>query len=116
MEAIDVNGDGLTDWVRHLYADGQSHKNAWLNKGDGTWQEALEYAPPYPIYSRGFDDEGMQAMDVNGDGLTDWIRHLFENGQSHKNAWLSDSEAPDILVSVTDSQGLVTIIQNKAIT
>jgi len=85
---VDVNGDGLVDVVRHLFAYGTSYKNAWLNTGSG-WQEAPQYAPPSPIYSRNLDNEGMQFVDVNGDGLVDIVRHLFAYGTSYKSAWLN---------------------------
>jgi hypothetical protein len=88
IQFVDVNGDGLVDMVRHLFANGVSYKTAWLNTGSG-WLEAPQFAPPYPIYSRGLDNEGMQFVDVNGDGLVDMVRNLWVDGTIYKTAWLN---------------------------
>src|SRR5678815_3496420 len=78
---VDLNGDGLPDLVYNLWiGDGVLRRNAWLNTGTG-WVEAPAYAPPYYLWSRGYDDEGMKFVDLNGDGLPDLVRGLWANGQ-----------------------------------
>ncbi|CAN7239120.1 FG-GAP-like repeat-containing protein [Polaromonas sp. LjRoot131] len=88
IQFVDVNGDGLVDIVRHIFAYGNSYTGAWLNTGNG-WQSAPQYVPPYPIYSRGLDNEGMQFVDVNGDGLVDIVRYLQVGGDIYRTAWLN---------------------------
>jgi len=95
---VDLNGDGLPDLVYNLWiGDGVLRRNAWLNTGTG-WVEAPAYAPPYYLWSRGYDDEGMKFVDVNGDGLPDLVRGLWANGQ-YMSAWLNTGsgwvEAPE---------------------
>jgi hypothetical protein len=95
---VDLNGDGLPDLVYNLWiGDGVLRRNAWLNTGTG-WVEAPAYAPPYYLWSRGYDDEGMKFVDLNGDGLPDLVRGLWANGQ-YMSAWLNTGsgwvEAPE---------------------
>ncbi len=90
IAVVDINGDGLPDIVRNLYVNGTIYKTAWLNTGSG-WQEAPEWAPPYPLFNRGLDEEGVELVDVNGDGLVDVVRHLSVNGTSYKTAWIRPS-------------------------
>jgi hypothetical protein len=95
---VDLNGDGLPDLVYNLWiGDGVLRRNAWLNTGTG-WVEAPSYAPPYYLWSRGYDDEGMKFVDINGDGLPDLVRGLWANGQ-YMSAWLNTGsgwlEAPE---------------------
>jgi hypothetical protein len=107
---VDVNGDGLPDIVRYLWSEGVHYKTAWLNTGSG-WVEATQYAPPYPIWSRGLDNEGIEFADINGDGQVDIVRHLSAGGYSYKQAWIKQ-QFPFLLGTI--SNGLVvTTIQYK---
>ncbi|MBX3724133.1 MAG: VCBS repeat-containing protein [Turneriella sp.] len=98
---IDVNGDGLPDLLRGLHSNGSSYFAAWLNTGNG-WISAPQWNPPTSLrfngtYMRpGFppiavpikDDEGVEFVDVNKDGLIDIIKGLH-NGSSYFGAWLN---------------------------
>ncbi|HYE86060.1 MAG TPA: FG-GAP-like repeat-containing protein, partial [Vicinamibacterales bacterium] len=90
---IDVNGDGLPDLVRNLWTSGASYKNVWFNNGTswtaGTQAQANIYAPPYYLYSRGYDNEGTALVDVNGDGLPDLLRSIWVDGVIYDDAWLN---------------------------
>jgi Salmonella virulence plasmid 65kDa B protein len=85
---VDLNGDGLQDFVRSLWINGVIYKNAWLNTGNG-WVEATQYSPPNPLWSRDYDNEGTAFIDVNGDGLVDLVRNLYVSGTIYKSAWLN---------------------------
>ncbi|SFU27618.1 virulence plasmid B protein, partial [Polaromonas sp. YR568] len=52
-----------------------------------TWDEPPALNLPYPVWSRGGDGEGMQFVDVNGDGLVDIVRYLIADGVTYKTAW-----------------------------
>jgi hypothetical protein len=75
--AADLNADGLTD----LYVANDMNPNfLFLNKGDGTFEDATETS------GAAFDEKGqaqsgmgVDAEDVNGDGLPDVIVTNFAN-------------------------------------
>ena len=86
---VDINGDGLPDQLMHVYSGGASHAKAWLNTGAG-WVSAPRFAPPVRLWTRADkDNEGVQFVDVNGDGLPDMVQHLNSSGQTHTGAWLN---------------------------
>ncbi|MAG29655.1 MAG: hypothetical protein CL908_02030 [Deltaproteobacteria bacterium] len=75
-DLIDMNGDGLVDLVRADASTGDWE--VYLNTGAGFEPEALVYADVNPLiaYSSFPDhnaDEERQLLDVNGDGLVDWV-------------------------------------------
>jgi len=77
-ELVDVNGDGLLDWVEAYKSsfDGTKY-NTWLNTGSG-WRSDNSYNLPEPIFehqsSLGFAVRRGSFIDLNGDGLRDWVR------------------------------------------
>lgn len=66
-ELVDLNGDGLPDWVQ-AYENGE--RKTWINKRDH-WELDSDYALPTPIY-HGTERYG-QFVDINADGLPDWV-------------------------------------------
>ncbi|MBA5248933.1 MAG: hypothetical protein FE834_05290, partial [Gammaproteobacteria bacterium] len=64
----DINGDGLVDFI---YSKGSDRKT-YLNTGNG-WSENSNYQLSEPIID---DDKdlGVRFLDVNGDGLLDYVR------------------------------------------
>ena len=114
-EFVDVNGDGLPDWVRaYTKQNGTEYKRTWLNTGSG-WQSNDDYILPtvimnYKNYKNDTKERVYQNgefVDVNGDGLADWVR-AYENksGTQYKATWLntghgwsrdSDYDLPDVI-------------------
>lgn len=73
-QLVDINGDGLEDWV---YSD-NSHTYVRLNNGRG-WESTNDSRwtiATSTYYASGSSkyDRGMRFMDMNGDGLADFIR------------------------------------------
>ena len=69
---IDLNGDGLPDFVQYHTGNGFSNCHAWLNTPGG-WVAADYLAPPFPLATDGVSDTGTRWADINGDGLLDAI-------------------------------------------
>jgi RHS repeat-associated protein len=73
-QLVDINGDGLPDWV---YTDGTNTYvklntgTGWASSPDSRWTFATS-----TVFSSGGNcyDRGMRFVDVNGDGLPDFIR------------------------------------------
>ena len=65
---VDVDGDGLLDWVR-AHTDAADNRT-YLNTGSG-WVESPAHRLPTIIYE-GFKKHG-DFVDVDGDGLLDWV-------------------------------------------
>ncbi|MGH1541889.1 MAG: RHS repeat domain-containing protein [Arenicella sp.] len=94
-EFVDVNGDGLPDWVQayRSQADGIK-KQTWLNTGSG-WLANAAFNALDIIYDYGYSDQRVvkwgDFIDVNGDGLRDWVRSyidpLYDN--EHRNTALN---------------------------
>ncbi|MBA5249620.1 MAG: VCBS repeat-containing protein, partial [Gammaproteobacteria bacterium] len=75
----DVNGDGLVDFI---YSKGSDRKT-YLNTGSG-WSENSNYQLSEPIIDDD-EDKGVRFLDVNGDGLLDYIR----GDQDYKKVYLN---------------------------
>jgi RHS repeat-associated protein len=77
-QLVDVNGDGLDDWI---YSDGSktyvllNTGTGWATTAEPQWTigtSTLYYVPGSnpPVYR----DRGIRFFDINGDGLPDYIR------------------------------------------
>ena len=95
---VDVNGDGLVDWVRS-YKDNISntnHRYTWLNTGNG-WTANTAYNLPGSVmndYSNATGNRGGHPsgsfFDVNRDGLVDWVvAHKNLAGTTVRNTYLN---------------------------
>ena len=72
IDMADVNGDGLMDWVQSYTGPSGNFSGVYLNTGSG-WKhvsDAAYYMPPF-LYSG--NDQTSQLVDLNGDGLVDWV-------------------------------------------
>ncbi|MBI2627674.1 VCBS repeat-containing protein, partial [Candidatus Nomurabacteria bacterium] len=84
---VDVNGDHLPDILENYYKnvpDGKVQvKNAYINKGNGQWQQDNTWAPPVLFENPSQRDNyfGVNFVDINGDSLVDLIMNpRLENG------------------------------------
>ena len=74
---IDVNGDGLDDWV---YSDGTNiyvllnTGTGWEGSPESQWTIATSTLYQSPDSSTTYYDRGIRFLDINGDGLPDFIR------------------------------------------
>src|SRR5262249_33816945 len=80
---VDLNGDGLPDFVfRRYYGSGEDF-GAYLNTGSG-WASAPAYAPPYYLTGDGIGDMSGRVREINGDGLPDFIfRRYYGSGDDY---------------------------------
>ena len=88
VRVLDLNGDGLSDFLWKRSSGGTS-EGAFLNTGQG-WEEAPSFVPPYYTGIDGVGDTGTRFIDVNGDGLSDFLYYRQTSGGSvYKGAYLN---------------------------
>lgn len=77
FRALDLNGDGLIDFLRaRAKGDERSHA-AFINTGNGFTRDdswSLAAFPEAHFVQGGYDDSGMRVVDLNSDGLPDLLR------------------------------------------
>jgi hypothetical protein len=81
---IDVNGDGLTDYV---YTVSGQPKQVYINNGskfvlDSNWH--------VPGALNQTTDAGNRVADINGDGLPDFIYSYNNNGTASSSVWINN--------------------------
>ena len=123
---VDVNGDGLVDWVRSYrdFITGTDDTATWLNTGKG-WVGHAGYRlinkEVIRNYSKtyGGDPHGPESgsfFDINRDGLVDWVvAHKNRNGSVVKKSYLNTGTGwaannpnyimPNILVDNVKNEG-----------
>ncbi len=82
-----LNGDGLTDFVRtSSFSVPGGANGGWLNTGSGMFQSGA-YVPVDVLPMFGFDTVDSRLVDINADSLDDWvfnsantIKVCFNNG------------------------------------
>ncbi len=89
---LDINNDGLTDFVQaYRNASGTTVRATWLNTGSG-WRASSAFRLPLAIadYSAANPQGIASPVDINGDGLVDVVQaHQFSNGSSARKVWLN---------------------------
>jgi hypothetical protein len=88
-QLVDINGDGLDDWV---YSDGTNtyvllnNGTGWNSSPSSQWTIATS-----TLYQNGatYYDRGIRFMDLNGDGLIDFVR-------AYQNAGGTGCSGPEI--------------------
>jgi len=81
---VDVNGDGLPDFVVYAVRGSVTTAHTWLNTGKG-WVESSDYKLPLPVSdaaANGYVNLGVAFIDVNGDGLVDLVYSNAIDGTS----------------------------------
>ena len=122
----DLDGDELTDMLFHRT---MGTKGADMNTGTN-WMitPIAAYEPPYPMHDDDYGELGVQIVDVNGDGLPDFLYHRKKtDGTIEKGAYLNTGigwatnsttafEPPLVLVEDDtdqyDSEGVVFVDLN----
>ena len=75
----DLNGDGHPDL--YVCNDFHSDDRIWLNRGDGTFQEA----PPFMLRKTAYFSMGIDFADVNRDGLDDMFQtDMISRSHQHR--------------------------------
>ncbi|CAB5502423.1 hypothetical protein AZO1586R_1428 [Bathymodiolus azoricus thioautotrophic gill symbiont] len=95
----DVNGDGLVDFI---YSKGTDRKT-YINTAQG-WLENSSYKLNEPIVNDAFEDQGVRFLDVNGDGLLDYVR----GEQLYKKVYLNTGSGWQLSSSFVLPQPIVS--------
>lgn len=89
---LDVNSDGLVDWVQTIDEPAANGNAVWLNIGNG-WQMVPDYTLPTPLTVCSSDNECVAeaiTVDLNGDDLLDIVRAVSRlDGSYVSQAWLN---------------------------
>ncbi len=101
----DLNGDGLPDYVKGYSAGGKDYTQSWLNEGNG-WRVNGNYSLPGSLYLYNNGSPVATLIDVNGDGLLDYVKAVNIDKNSYLDTHLNRAtKLPDYLISVTDGLG-----------
>ena len=112
---IDLNGDGLTDFLHKRLWSGGVVEGAYLNTGSG-WQAAPQFIPPDYLGAEGWGRIGAELTDVDGDGLADFLHsRIWGGGGFSKGAFLNTA-AIEHLATITDSLGRTTTLTYAPLT
>lgn len=119
VRLVDLNGDGLLDMIQNAWwGSGNNHTGAWINTGSG-WSSRPSYTPSARITNNtgyGALDNGVRLVDLNGDGLQEFIQHSWLTQTNIQQSWrLNNRNIPDLMVSA-DSSMAVTEIDYRPLT
>jgi len=87
---VDLNGDGRQDFViKYFHNSSDQRKGAWLNTPDGWVQRDAWITPDWTgVY--GWAGDYGRFIDLNGDGLVDYVVKYFRNSSDvREGAWLN---------------------------
>ena len=89
---VDLNGDGLMDYVHSRYlGNGAEHAGAYLNTGTG-WRSVPGFRVPRSLAADGYAPGAMgtRFVDLNGDGRMDFVQSRYlGNKVIHESAFLN---------------------------
>ncbi|MGD9107984.1 MAG: SpvB/TcaC N-terminal domain-containing protein, partial [Gammaproteobacteria bacterium] len=110
----DLDGNGLPDFVLSTKQGGAWWRGAWINTGKG-WQKGPYFTLPDVLTYRG--KSAGQLIDLNGDGLPDFVLSTKQGGAWWRGAWINTGKGwqkapyftlPDILTYGGKSAGQFT--------
>ena len=88
----DVNNDGFPDLIKSFMTD-HENRATFLGRPDLTWQETGSWQLPvrFGDHAEEWRDDGVQVVDVNGDGWVDVIQHMHSDnhGCEKKNIYIN---------------------------
>ncbi len=103
VRLIDVNGDGFVDIIKGKTSD----EKVYINNGTG-WNLDSDWELPAVFVNTLLEDQGVRLVDVNGDGLIDFLKGTT-------NTWVHNASKPYLLKEVTTRLGgVVTIDYEKS--
>ncbi len=92
VRLLDINGDGFPDFVQSLYGSTIYQKAYLFDPETQTWVE--DRGISIPVYfddQNGYNEEGVELADVNGDGLVDLIQSVYNSG-SYQGVYLNQGD------------------------
>ncbi len=92
VRVFDVNADGLPDIIKAKFnSDSSIDSSVYLNDGDGTgWTEVYTYTFPRAFVTSNGLATGLQAHDVNGDGLSDLIHAKYSSSGLEQHVYIQN--------------------------
>ncbi len=75
-QLVDIDNDGMVDWVTAVETDSGSTISTWLKKG-GNWQSNAAYQLPGALYDYSNSTKGVSTgllLDINGDGWPEFVQ------------------------------------------
>jgi len=127
VQFVDVNGDGLLDWVESTFGEPfpggvpgteniQNH--TWLNTGTGWISGGSQYTFPITFMSMCGDyracSQGALFLDLDGDGQPDLIQSKIFNNVISSGTWVSNAK-PELVQSVQNAMGGTTVLSYDSI-
>jgi hypothetical protein len=128
---LDLNGDGKTDLVQLWNNNGTLWFVVYLSNGDGTFAATnFSSNTAYPGGSscintaaggRGLGQVncppiGIVPVDLNGDGKSDLVEQINNNGTLNFTSFLANSPFPDLLTNITTGLGATTAVTHLPLT
>ncbi len=88
-QMLDIDGDGRLDWLKSVrFQDGSEQKAVWLRKSTG-WEHSSTFVPPY-ILTDLSKPALAQVLDINSDGLPDFVMSFRDSSGDTNDIWLND--------------------------
>ena len=112
---VDLNSDGLLDVVENAapHAKGELAR-VFINQ-NGSWSESSSFISPGPLTqltSEGNEISAGQFVDINGDGVVDWVAYSFNQDKVWLNSGDKLIENPEyeLLTSMRESNGEISAV------